>query len=109
MSPEFQMAAYLTIAFVWWFCVYAIVYYHKQVKFPYQDWSGGDRVFCVLWGGFVAILWPISIPIFILIATYQLLKHIRVVAEFFGWPFYQYEMVLEDLADWFYKKRFRNG
>lgn len=58
------LTAYCAVAFWVWTRTYrALVRQHRDM-FPSLEWDDGDRAFGILWGGGVALAWPISVPIF---------------------------------------------
>lgn len=57
--------AYLVIAFVVWLKVYAMLYRQHRRDFKILEWGNGERLFGIFWGGFVSLLWPMTIPCFL--------------------------------------------
>jgi hypothetical protein len=58
-------AIYLLASFMWWVQIYKMIYSLKLREFPSQPWDSGDRLFSVFWGGFMALMWPITLPLWI--------------------------------------------
>ena len=59
---------YLLVAFALWVVIYRLLYLHHQREFPMLEWENFDRFFGVVWGGVVALAWPLTVTIAILAA-----------------------------------------
>lgn len=56
--------AYLVVAFFVWTKIYSWLYKYHLENFSILEWDGEDRLFGILWGGMVALFWPLSVPVF---------------------------------------------
>lgn len=57
--------AYLMVAVAAWKHIYVALYRHHRREFPSLTWETGDRVFAVVWGGGVALFWPLALLCYI--------------------------------------------
>jgi len=67
MTATLATLAYLAITAVVWARIYRWLYNDFHGRYRHITWGDGDRMFGIVWGGFVALYWPVSVPMFGLI------------------------------------------
>jgi hypothetical protein len=64
MGDWLIVCAYLAVAVVAWLHIYRWLYRHHRRHFGMLEWTDGDRMFGLLWGGAVALGWPFAAAVF---------------------------------------------
>lgn len=57
------LAGYVAVAAFAWTRIYGWVYRDHRRTFPTLNWSDGDRLFAIFWGGFCSVFWPLGWPL----------------------------------------------
>lgn len=68
---------YFLVAVGLWPVIYRLFYKFHQ-KHVRTEWEDADRIFMVLWGGMVCLLWFVCVPLLIIMLLgWYLVKHSR--------------------------------